>query len=104
MLLKHGEEGIVDNVFITENEEGHKLVEVKMRQPMIPEVGDKFTSKHGQKGIIGMIVPPEDLPFSNSGIIPDMITSAHGIPSRMTFSHLMELRTSSIDRCTATYV
>lgn len=91
MLLKHGEEGIVDNVFITENEEGHKLVEVKMRQPMIPEVGDKFTSKHGQKGIIGMIVPPEDLPFSNSGIIPDMITSAHGIPSRMTFSHLMEL-------------
>jgi DNA-directed RNA polymerase subunit B len=102
--LKHGEEGIIDNVFITEDEEGHKLVEVKLRQPMIPEIGDKFTSRHGQKGIVGLIVDPEDMPFSNSGITPDVVFSAHSIPSRMTFSHMIEVLAGKVGALSGRHV
>ena len=91
MSLKHGERGTVDFVMLTENEEGNKLVQVRLRDNRIPEIGDKFTSRHGQKGVISIIVPQNDMPFSASGIVPDILFSPHGIPSRMTVSHLIEL-------------
>jgi len=89
--LKHGERGVADFVFITENEEGNRLVQVRLREERIPEIGDKFTSRHGQKGVTGILVKPADIPFSSSGIIPDLIFTPHGISSRMTISHLVEL-------------
>ena len=90
-MMKHGEEGIIDFVILTENPEGNKLVQVKIRDQRIPEVGDKFTSRHGQKGIVGLIVEEADMPFTATGIKPDIIFSPHGIPSRMTISHLIEI-------------
>ncbi len=91
VVLKHGEKGVADFVVITENDEGNKLVQVRLREERIPEIGDKFTSRHGQKGVTGILVPPQDVPFSASGIIPDLIFTPHGISSRMTVSHLIEL-------------
>jgi DNA-directed RNA polymerase subunit B' len=91
VAMRHGEEGVVDFVLITENAEGNKLIQVKIRDQRTPEIGDKFTSRHGQKGVIGLIVPEADMPFSSSGIIPDLLFSPHGIPTRMTLAHLIEL-------------
>lgn len=89
--LKHGERGVADFVLITENEEGNKLVEVRLREERVPEIGDKFTSRHGQKGVTGILFPQQDAPFSASGIVPDLIFTPHGVSSRMTISHLIEL-------------
>ncbi|MEO2154305.1 MAG: DNA-directed RNA polymerase subunit B, partial [Nanoarchaeota archaeon] len=86
-------EGVVDQVIITENEDKNLFVRVKVREQRIPEIGDKFSSKHGQKGVIGLIVPEADMPFTASGIVPDIIFSPHSLPSRRTIGYLLELLT-----------
>jgi len=81
----------VDKVLITSNEAEQFLIKVTTRQIRRPEVGDKFASRHGQKGVCGCIVPQVDLPFSDDGITPDLIMNPHGFPSRMTVGKLIEL-------------
>jgi DNA-directed RNA polymerase subunit B len=89
--MRQEEKGIIDAVFITEDPEGNKIVQVKTRDQRIPELGDKYATSHGQKGVVGMIAPEDNIPFTSRGMRPDVIFNPHGLPSRMTVGYLLEL-------------
>ncbi len=82
--------GIVDDVVVTVNNKGLRLVKVRVVQDRTPVLGDKFSNRHGQKGTIGMIKPATDMPRAGNGIVPDIIANPHAIPSRMTMAMLLE--------------
>lgn len=83
--------GYVDKVLITTTDNDYFLIKTMVRDMRLPELGDKFSSRHGQKGVVGLITGQENMPFSNAGIYPDMIMNPHGFPSRMTVGKMMEL-------------
>jgi len=81
----------IEKVMLTCDGNDATLLKILLRQTRRPELGDKFSSRHGQKGVTGLIVQQEDMPFNDQGICPDMIMNPHGFPSRMTVGKLMEL-------------
>jgi len=89
--IRQEERGTVDAVFVTVDEEGNKIAQVRTRDSRNPEPGDKFSTPHGQKGVVGIIANSEDIPFTSRGVKPDLMFNPHGIPSRMTVGYLIEL-------------
>jgi DNA-directed RNA polymerase II subunit RPB2 len=91
VILKNNEHGVVDNVYLSSTLEGMKSVRIRTRAMRTPNVGDKFSSRHGQKGTIGRILLHEDMPFcTKTGVVPDVIVNPNAVPSRMTIGQLLE--------------
>ena len=90
VMIKHSEEATVDAILKSYNRDGSLLVKVRTRSTRTPMIGAKLSSRHGQKGVIGMVLPECDMPFTKEGVIPDIIVNPHAIPSRMTIGQLME--------------
>jgi intein/homing endonuclease len=89
-IFRTTEESYIDKNYIDRNGDGYNFAKVRIRTIRKPVIGDKFSSRHGQKGTIGNIIPESDMPYTKEGVKPDIIINPHAIPSRMTIGQLKE--------------
>lgn len=90
LIHRTNEDVYIDKNYLNRNGDGYNLCKIKLRSLRVPNIGDKFSSRHGQKGTIGNIIPEEDMPYTQNGVKPDIIINPHAIPSRMTIAQLKE--------------
>tara|TARA_B100001248_G_scaffold254902_1_gene233884 strand:- start:1711 stop:5283 length:3573 start_codon:yes stop_codon:yes gene_type:complete len=103
--FKSNVEGVIDRVHTgVYNNDGYEMYNVRLRMERVPIIGDKFSNRHGQKGTLGILLPERDMPFTESGMVPDLIMNPHGIPSRMTHAQLLECLASKYGAITGQYV
>lgn len=99
-ILGTGEEGVVHDVSITKRPDESRIVRVTLRTVRKPKVGDKYAARNAQKGTVSLVLKTEDMPWTENGMIPDIIVNPHAIPSRMTLSYLIEILTGKVGAMT----
>ncbi len=103
--FKSNVEGVIDRVHTgVYNNDGYEMYNLRLRMERVPIIGDKFSNRHGQKGTLGILLPERDMPFTESGMVPDLIMNPHGIPSRMTHAQLLECLASKYGSATGEFI
>ena len=97
LAVKKDGGGLVDKVYVfPTNSDNHRMAKIRLCKTRVPETGDKFGSRHGQKGTIGLVMEAENMPYTKEGIVPDMIVNPHAFPSRMTIGQFLEVLGSKV--------
>ena len=89
--VKNDTSGIVDRVVVTKNRNNSRRCKIRIRKEKVPTIGDKYATRHGQKGMCGMVLQQRDMPYTKDGLVPDIIINPHAFPSRLTINYFLEL-------------